>query len=143
MVAKRKAQYYKVLIGLQEVNGASALHARQVDGALKHRQKALEYVAEVHKLAEFIGGNVESLGLREDWAISKEIFPGVQVFFFYNRANGQIPGSLKVLYSGERIRLMKSDDLVDITIALVNHMLRYVKTINPSNKDIPDICNKV
>lgn len=142
MAAKQKTQYYKVLIGLQEVNGGSGLHQRQIDSTLKHRQKALEYVVEVHKLAEFLGGNVESLGLREDWAISKEIFPGVQVFFVFHRANGQTPSSLKVLYSGERIRLMKSDDLVMLTTVLVNHMLRYVKTTNPS-KDLPGICYKV
>ena len=142
MAAKQKTQYYKVLIGLQEVNGASGFHQRQVDSTLKHRQKALEYVAEVHKLAEFLGGNVESLGLREDWAISKEIFPGVQVFFVFYRANGQTPGSLKVLYSGERIRLMKSDDLVMLTTVMVNHMLRYVKTSNPS-RDLAGICYKV
>ena len=141
MAARRKTQY-KVLIGLQELNGASGFHQRQVDGALKRRQKALEYVAEVHKLAEFIGGRVESLGLREDWAISKEIFPGVQVFFLFNRANSQSPSHLKVLYSGESVRSMKSADLTTVTIALVNHMLRFVKATNPS-KDLPDICRRV
>ncbi len=141
MAAKRKTQY-KVLIGLQEVDGAAPFHQRQVDRALKHREKALEYIAEVHKLAEFIGGRVESLGLREDWAISKEIFPDVQVFFIFNRANGAVPSRRKVLYSGERIRSMKGEDLAEITLALVNHMLRYVKSTNPG-RDLPDICYKV
>lgn len=141
MAARRKTQY-KVLIGLQEVNGASGFYQRKINGALKHRQKVLEYVAEVSKLAEFMGARVESLGLHEDWAISKEIFPGVQAFFIFNRANGTVSSRLKVLYSGEKIRSMKGEDLTAITIALVNHMLRYVKTTNPG-KDLPDICNRV
>jgi hypothetical protein len=141
MAARRKTQY-KVLIGLQEVNGASGFHRRQVDGALKRRQKALEYVAEVHKLADFVGGRVESLGLHEDWAISKEIFPEVQVLFLFNRANSQSPSQLKVFYSGESVRSVKSGDLTTVTIALLNHMLRFVKITNPS-KDLPDICRRV
>jgi len=141
-MAARQQTRYKVLIGLHEVNGSSGFHQRQVDGALKRRQKALEYVAEVHRLAEFMGGKVESLGLHEDWAISKEIFPGVQVFFIFNRANGETPSHLKVLYSGDRVRSVKSEDLSTVTIALANHMLRFVKTTSPS-KDLPDICDKV
>lgn len=141
MAATRKSQY-KVLIGLQEIEGVVSPHQRQIDGALKHRQKALEYIAEVSNLAEFMGGKVETLGLREDWAFSKEIFPGVQVFFIFNRANGEFPSRLRVLFSGDKIRLMKGDDLAAATIVLVNHMLRYVKSTNPG-KDLPEVCYKV
>jgi hypothetical protein len=132
----------KKLISLQQIEGAVSPHQRQIDHALRARKEALEYVTDVSELTRFIGGKLESLGIGEDWAISKEIFPGVQVFFVFYRANGQTPGNLKVLYSGERIRLMKSDDLVMLTTVLVNHMLRYVKTTNPS-KDLPGICYKV
>lgn len=141
MAAKPKTQY-KILIGLQQINGTASFYQRQLDRALRHREKALEYVAEAHKLAEFVGGKAESLGLHEDWAVSKEIFPGVQAFCIFNRANGNSPSRLKVLYSGERMRLMKVGDMVEITIALVNHMLRYVKSTNPG-RDLPDICKKV
>jgi len=84
---------------------------------------------------------VESLGLREDWAISKEIFPGVQIFFVFNRADGELHSRLKALYSGDRT-LMRGDDLASITIVLVNHMLRFVKVNNPG-KDLPEVCQKV
>jgi hypothetical protein len=132
----------KKLIGLQEIEGAVSPHQKQIDRALKARKEALEYVADVSKLADFIGGKVESLGVGEDWAISKEIFPGVQVFFIFNRADDELPSSLKVLFSGDRIKLMKGEDLAGFVIFYVIHMLRYVKESNPG-KSLPEVCYRV
>jgi hypothetical protein len=132
----------KKLIGLQEIEGAVSPHQKQIDMALKTRKEALEYVADVSKLAEFIGGKVESLGMGEDWVISKEIFPGVQVFFIFNRADEELPSSLKVLFSGDRIKLMRGEDLAGFVILYVIHMLRYVKESNPG-KSLPEVCYRV
>jgi hypothetical protein len=132
----------KKLIGLQEIEGAVSPHQKQIDRALKARKEALEYVADVSKLADFIGGKVESLGVGEDWAVSKEIFPGVQVFFIFNRADDELPSSLKVLFSGDRIKLMKGEDLAGFVIFYVIHMLRYVKESNPG-KSLPEVCYRV
>ena len=127
------------LISLREIEGAVSPHQGQVQRAVEARKEALEYVAEVSGLAEFIGGEVESLGVGEDWAISKEIFPGVEVSFIYNRADEEFPGNLRVLYSGDRIGLMSGEDLAGITIAYVTHMLRYVRETNPGKK-LPEVC---
>jgi hypothetical protein len=132
----------KKLIGLQEIEGAVSPHQKQIDMALKTRKEALEYVADVSKLAEFIGGRVESLEMGEDWAISKEIFPGVQVFFVFNRADDEFPSNVKVLFSGDRIKLMKGEDLAGFVIFYVIHMLRYVKESNPG-KSLPEVCYRV
>jgi hypothetical protein len=132
----------KKLIGLQEIEGAISPHQKQIDMALKARKEALKYVTDVSKLAEFIGGRVESLGMGEDWAISKEIFPGVEVFFIYNRADDEFQSNLKVLFSGYRIKLMKGEDLAVFVIFYVNHMLRYVRDSNPG-KRLPEVCYRV
>ena len=132
----------KKLIGLQEIEGAVSPHQKQIDMALKTRKEALEYVADVSKLAEFIGGKVESLGMGVDWAISKEIFPGVQVFFIFNHADEELPSNLKVLFSGDRIKLMRGEDLAGFVILYVIHMLRYVKESNPG-KNLPEVCYRV
>jgi len=132
----------KKLIGLQEIEGAVSPHQKQIDMALKTRKEALEYVADVSKLAEFIGGKVESLGMGVDWAISKEVFPGVQVFFVFNRADDEFASSLKVLFSGDRIKLMRGEDLAGFVILYVIHMLRYVKESNPG-KSLPEVCYRV
>ena len=132
----------KKLIGLQEIEGAVSPHQKQIDMALKTRKEALEYVADVSKLAEFIGGKVESLGMGEDWTISKEVFPGVQVFFVFNRADEELPSNLKVLFSGDRIKLRRGEDLAGFVILYVIHMLRYVKESNPG-KSLPEVCYRV
>jgi hypothetical protein len=130
------------LISLKEIEGAISPHQGQVERALKVRQQALEYVVDVSQLADFIGGKVESLGLKEDWAISKEIFPGVIVFFLYNRADDEFPGNLRVLFSGDRIHLLSGEDLAGIVIAYVTHMLRYVRESNPDKK-LPEVCYRL
>jgi hypothetical protein len=132
----------KKLISLREIEGAVSPHQKQIDAAVKTRKEALEYVADVSKLAEFIGGKVESLGIGEDWAISKEIFPGVQVFFLFNRADDEFPSNLKVLFSGDMIKLMRGEDLAGFVILYLIHMLRYVRDSNPG-KTLPEVCYRV
>jgi len=132
----------KKLIGLQEIEGAVSPHQKQIDMALKARKEALEYVTDVSKLAEFVGGKVESLGMGEDWAIKKEVFPGVEIFFIYNRADDEFQSNLKVLFSGDRIKLMRGEDLAVFVIFYVNHMLRYVRDSNPG-KRLPEVCYRV
>src|SRR4030042_1444776 len=132
----------KKLIGLQEIEGAVSPHQKQIGMALNARKEALEYVTDVSKLAEFVGGKVESLGMGEEWAISKGVFPGVEVFFIYNRADDEFPSNLKVLFSGDRIKLMRGEDLAVFVIFNVNHMLRYVRDSNPG-KHLPEICYRV
>jgi hypothetical protein len=125
------------LLSLKEIEGPIATH----DGFLKHqlalRREALELVDDAAKLAEYIGGRVESLGRGEDWAIEKEIFPGVQLLFVFERGDDEFPANLRVLYSGDRIMNTKGEDLAELTIACVNQMLRYVKE---TVQEPPQIC---
>ncbi|MFC2050037.1 DUF3786 domain-containing protein [Chloroflexota bacterium] len=132
----------KKLIGLQEIEGAVSPHQKQISMALKARSEALEYITDVSKLAEFVGGKVEVLGMGEDWAISKEVFPGVEIFFIYNRADDEFPSNLRVLFAGDRIKLMRGEDLAVFVIFYVNHMLRYVRDSNPG-KTLPEVCYRV
>ncbi len=128
------------LLSLKELEGPVATH----DGFMKHevgrRKDALDYVDNVAGLAEYIGGEIISLELGEDWAIKKEVFPGINILFIFNRADDEFPSNLRVLYSGERIHTTKGEDLADLTIACVNQMLRYVKE---TVKDPPEICKRM
>ena len=130
------------LVGLQEIEGAVSPHSAQVARALKSRQEALEFVTDVKALASFIGGEVEALNIKEDWAIKKDIFPEIDVHFIYNKADDEFPGNLRVLFSGERIKLMSGEDLAGLVIAFVSHMLRFVRETNPDKK-LPEVCYRV
>lgn len=130
------------LLSLQDIEGAISPHSAQVARALKARQEALEFVSDVSALADFIGGKCESLNIKEDWAISKDIFPGVVVHFIYNRADEEFPGNLRVLFSGERIKMLSGEDLAGMVIAFVSHMLRFVRETN-RDKKLPEVCYRV
>ena len=130
----------KNLISLKEIDGPAAPHDAFLKRAVDIRKEALAYVDDVARLAEYVGGEAESLGLREDWALRKEPFPGVEIHFIFNKADDEFPASVRVLYSGQRIRSISGEDLIELTVACLNHMLRYVKE---TVADPPEICSKV
>ncbi len=132
----------KKIISLREIEGVISPHVGFLETAIARKKEALEYLDDVSRLADYIGGKVEKLGLGEDWAIKKEALPGVEILSVYHPAYEVFPSSLSVLYSGERIRKVKGEDLVALTIDFVNHMLRYIREIDPARK-LPEICYRV
>jgi len=130
------------LVSLKEIEGAISPHQAQLDRAMKVRLPALEFVNDVSALARFIGGKVESLNLKEDWGLSKEVFPGVSIFFIYNQADDEFPANLRVLFSGERLSILSGEDLAGNAISCVNHMLRFIRESN-KDKKLPEVCYRI
>lgn len=130
----------KKLLTLKEIEGPMGTHDGFLKREMERRKEPLSCVDNVPALAEYIGGEVISLGVGEDWAIRKEIFPGVDILLMYNRADAEFPSNLRVLYSGQKIRDVRGEDLAELTIACVNHMLRYIRQ---TTKDPPEICRRV
>ncbi len=132
----------KKILNLADIEGPLSPHQAQVKGALKMRAGALNFVRDIDVLAEYLGGRVEQLGSGEDWAVSKEIYPGVSIYFAYFRGDEEFPARLLALYGGEKIRSVKGDELAAITICCANQILRYVRD-NNVDKELPEICYRV
>jgi hypothetical protein len=130
------------LVTLHEIDGKASPHIGQIDRALQTRAEALNFIEDVAALAGFIGGSRVDLGKREDWAIAKEAFPGVTIYYIFNRADDELPATLKVLFSGDRLHMMTGEDLSGLIIYTVTHMLRYVREANPGKK-LPEVCYRV
>ncbi len=130
----------KDLLTLQEIDGPQSPHDAFLKREVELRKEALACVDDAARLAEYVGGEVEALGLREDWGLRKEVFPGVEIHFVFNRADDEFPAGLRVLFSGRRLRGISGEDLIELTVACLNHMLRYVKE---TVADPPEICSKV
>jgi hypothetical protein len=130
------------LLSLSDIEGKVSPHQMQVKGALRMRAAALEYVRDVQALADYTGGRVEAPGIGEDWALCKELYPGVTVHLVFNRADDEFPARLRALYSGDKIKIIKGDELATITISLANQLLRYVREANPGTK-LPEVCYRV
>jgi hypothetical protein len=120
----------KKLISLREIEGPSSPHHIQLESALKTRAGTFAHVSDVIGLARAVGGEVEPLGLGEDWSIRKEIFPGVYVHFTYYHADDELPGGIKVRFSGERAGLVAADILTAVSIACIGYMGNYLEQIN-------------
>ena len=130
------------LVSLRQIEGKLSPHQEQLDRALNARAEALNFVEDASALAEFIGGSSIVLGRREDWAIQKEIFPGVSACYIFNRADEEFPATLKVLFAGDRLDLMSGEDLAGFVIPTVSHMLRYVRLAN-TDKKLPEVCYRM
>jgi hypothetical protein len=130
------------LISVREIEGKHSPHQGQIDRALRQRAAALGFVEDVSALAAFIGGSSVNLGHKEDWAIRKEIFPGVVAYYIFNRADDELPASVKVLFSGDKLDLLSGEDLAGFVIPTVSHMLRYVRLANP-DKELPEVCYRM
>ena len=130
----------KRLVSIKEIDGPLTPHDAFIKREMDLRKEALGFVNNVSRLAEYLGGEVESLKVGEDWAIKKEIFPGIEIHFLYTKADEEFPSSVRVLYSGGNIKKTRGEDLVELTVACLNHMLRYVRETveNP-----PEICKRV
>lgn len=130
----------KKLLSIKEIDGPLTPHDALIKREVEVRKEALAYVKDVAALASYLGGEAEHLGISEDWAIRKDFFPGIEAHFAYTRADDEFPSSLRILYSGQNIAKIRGEDLVELTIAVLNHMLRYVRETveNP-----PKICRRV
>ncbi len=130
------------LLSLKEIEGKISPHQEQVSRALKTRSAAFDFVDDPDALAEFIGGKAVKLGLREDWAISKEIYPGVTIYWVFNRSDSEFPATLRVLFGGERISLIAGEELTAFSIACTSHMLRFIRDTHKDRK-LPEVCYRV
>jgi hypothetical protein len=130
------------LFGLAELEGKVSPHQLQVKGALKMRAAALAWVKDVAALAKYIGGSVEEPVGGGNWAVSKEIYPGVVIHFVFTAGDSEFPASLRALYGGDKIGTVKGDELATVTISAANQLLRFVRESNPGVQ-LPAVCYKV
>lgn len=129
------------LVTIKEIEGVLATHDNYLKHEMAKRSEPFEYLDDVTKLAEYIGGVVESIK-PGDWAIGKELFPGVNVHFVYQHGDDEFPSNLRLLFNGDRAKAVPGEDLVGIVIGYVNHMLRYIRETN-SDKQLPQVCYQV
>jgi hypothetical protein len=132
----------KLLITLKEIEGGLSPHSEYVDRELTRRKVALEFLNDVDELAKYLGAKIENLNMGEDWALAKDIFPGVTIHFVYTSSDEEFSSEFKVFYSGENVKKLNGEDLSALTIACANHILRYIKE-TLSSKDLPAICDIV
>ncbi len=82
---------------------------------------------------EKIGGYFGKIGMEEDWTITLEFFPEVNIhisYFYYGDEFGDIESELKYLFSGERCTWIPGEDLatyIDIIMNIVEKQIKNIK----------------
>lgn len=112
---------------LKEIEGKISPHTSFLERELERRKEPFKFIKSPEEVSEFTGGEVFEVGIGESWALRKEFFPGVSVIVLYFREDEEFPSKLSSLFSGDRIKDMKGEDLVELTLCLVNHILRFLK----------------
>lgn len=132
----------KAYLTLKEIEGV-VVHDVYLKKEVARRCEAFEYLDDVGKMAAYIGGEqVIPPPIRCDWMVKKTFYPGVESYYLYNRKDEEFPPSMQVLFSGEKVRELKGDDLSVLAIATINHMIHYIRNSKPGEK-LPEICDVV
>jgi hypothetical protein len=132
----------KKFMTLKEIEGV-IVHDIYLKKEVERRVDPFEYLDDLNKMVEYIGGElVKSPPIRCDWMLKKVFFPEVECYFLFNHKDNEFPGSMPVLFSGERVMEMKGDDLASLAITTINHMIRFIRHSQPG-KSLPEICNIV
>lgn len=132
---------YEGLLSLSAIERGMGPHDGFLKREMEIRKEALECVSDLDGVARYIGGQIE-LVENGDWVIRKEVFPGITIHFTYEHSDEEFPSSLRAFYSGEKAKTIPGEDLVHLTVACANHMLRYVREIC-GGEGLPEICCKV
>jgi len=130
----------KEFLTLKEIEGV-VVHDLYLKKEVARRSEAFEYLDDVRKMTQYIGGEqVASPPIRCDWMVKKVFYPGVEAYFLYQHKDEEFPPSMQVLFSGKKVRELKGDDLSVLAIATINHMIHYIRG-SQSGKILPEICN--
>ena len=129
------------LLDLKSIEGRFSPHDNFLKTQLERRKICLSLVEDPRAAADFIGGMVETPRSDEKWSISKELFPGIVVHILF-RSDEEFGNRVEAFFSGQGIRKMPGEDLAELTVAVVNHISRYVRETVPEDK-LPEICSRI
>ncbi len=132
----------KEFLTLKEIEGV-VVHDVYLKKEVARRAEAFEYLDDVEKMGQYIGGEkIEPPPIRCDWMVKKEFYPGVEGYFLYHHKDEEFSASMQVLFSGDKVRELKGDDLAVLAIATINHMIHYIRHSSPE-KSLPEICHVI
>ncbi|MFX1518653.1 MAG: hypothetical protein ACFFCD_01830 [Promethearchaeota archaeon] len=137
---EKKRKLWK--IGQIDVFGIRSPHEKELQ-EISNTKNHLFKDLEIDKLKDFvvtdIGGKMDNIGLGEDWTITFEIFPQVNIHisysFFGDEFGVEIEANLKYYFSGERVHLVPGEDFVAFIDILMDFIERMIKKEEPFDKN--------
>jgi hypothetical protein len=101
-------------------------------------------------VSEDIGGKIENIGFNEDWTITLEMFPGVNIHlaysYFGDEFGDEITAEFKCYFSGEMAVKVPGEDsitYVDIVFDFIERMIKGKEPFEKSYNKTTDMMKKV
>ena len=101
-------------------------------------------------ITEDIGGKIENIGLNEDWTVTLEMFPEVNIHlaysYFGDEFGDDITAEFKCYFSGERAMIVPGEDsitYVDIIFGFIERMIIHKEPFETSYETKTDLMKKV
>ena len=86
-------------------------------------------------ISEDIGGKIENLGFNEDWTITLEMFPEVNIHlaftYFGDEFGDGVTAEFKCYFSGEKAQLIPGEDSITYVDIIFDIMERLIKNREP------------
>jgi len=124
-------------IGQIDATGIRGPHARELIDMSKAKAPLFKdiQIDVLEKITKKdLGAIVENIGFDEDWTLTLEIFPEVNIhisYFYYGGEFGDTEAELKFLYSGNRVYLISGKELFSFNEIIINFIERRLKNEPP------------
>lgn len=129
-------------VGQIDATGVRGPHEKELEDISKNKyplfinidMEKLRYIVQ-----ENIGGKIENIGFNEDWAISLEMFPDVNIHMAYSYFGDEfgdgIEAEFKFYFSGERVTIVPGEDSATYIDIVMDFLERLLKNNEPFEKN--------
>lgn len=130
-------------IGQIDATGVRGPHEKELEDISNDKYPLFVDLDEA-KLKEIVegdlGGKIETIGFSEDWTISMEMFPEVNIHLAYSYFGeedfgDEIEAEFKCYFSGERVHWVPGEDSVTYVDIIMNFIANMIKGEEPFEKD--------
>ncbi|MBD3216177.1 MAG: hypothetical protein GF311_26425 [Candidatus Lokiarchaeota archaeon] len=135
----KKPRY--ITVGQIDATGVRGPHEKELEDISKAKHKLFvntdkETIEKI--IREDIGGVIENIGFSEDWTITKEMFPEVNIHMAYSYLGDEfgmgIEAEFQFLFSGERVHWVPGEDSATYIDIIMDFIERQIKGKEPFEK---------
>ncbi|MFX1496639.1 MAG: hypothetical protein ACFFBH_03845 [Promethearchaeota archaeon] len=120
------------------VRGPHEVELRNISIAKNHHFINLDRQKLLNIVKKDLGAKIENLGLEEDWTITIEMFPQVNIHlifnYFGNEFGGEIEAEFKFLFSGKHVMMIPGEDTATFIDIIIDFLERRIKEEKPFEK---------
>ena len=142
-----------IKIGQIDATGITGPHEKELEDISKAKY-ALFIDIDLKKLETIVndelGGQIENIGFSEDWSITIEMYPEVNIHmaysYFGDEFGDEIEGEFNFYFSGKRVNWVPGEDsatYIDVVLDFLERLLKGEAPFEKNYKSKSDLMKKV